>query len=99
MRGTLLLAGVLLFAGSACAQPFENVVDPGGAEFSIDADGVGTAQRATDIASEARSILAQPDYRRMRVREVEVREFEPPKWTWPKWLQNLLRPIGRFFQG
>lgn len=99
MRNLLLVAGLLCVSGSACAQPWEHVADPGGAEFSIDADGAGAARTATDIATEARSILAQPDYRRMRVREVEVREFEPPKWTMPKWLQSFFRAIGRFFSG
>ena len=102
MRGLLLAFCLLATSGTLSAQPWELAADAEGPEFSIEPEGGAGAGTATEVAAEARTILSQPDYRRMRVREYEARDFDLPKWKWPplpNWLKNILRAIGRFFSG
>ena len=102
MRTLLLTFCLLAACGTAHAQPWELVADAEGPEFSIAPEGAAADGTATEVAADARSILSQPDYRRMRVRQYEGREIDLPNWKWPtppRWLQNILRAIGRFFSG
>jgi hypothetical protein len=102
MRGLVVALCLLAACGTAHAQPWELVADAEGPEFSIAPEGAAADGTATEVAAEARTILAQPDYRRMRVRQYEARDFDLPKWNWPpmpNWLKNIFRAIGRFFSG
>jgi hypothetical protein len=92
-----------LFAGWLLAAPLAAQDDAPPArleEFSTEAEGGPGAGGTTEstVQKEVRKILAQPDYRRMRVEKAEVREYDAPKWQWPQWLKDFLRWLGQFFR-